>query len=186
MTCKRPAKVCLGDVDGELTELATKLGKPRSLIVRDAVKLYKRAVETGKLSLVMAILDGYVPVTASGVNININIDQLIQNIAETIRQEFRQIKARRIDVNLYAADIDTLRGVFRQILSDVMAGNDVKTAVAKRIQILEKISRKLAKARDHPELSRHYDAVLTVLGALNGNTSYEQAISLLREYALLQ
>lgn len=113
MRCRGRFEVCLGPLDGKLTELATKLGKPRGQVLRDAVTLYAKAVETGKLSLVMAILDGHVPVTATGgVNININIDQLIQNIADTVRQtvagnivKIRLTERERSELRDVAADV---------------------------------------------------------------------------------
>lgn len=52
MTCKKPIHICVGNLDKELEDLAKRLGKPKSQIVRDALMLYIEMSKKGRVVVV--------------------------------------------------------------------------------------------------------------------------------------
>jgi hypothetical protein len=158
--------VCLDeDALRVLEETKTLLKRPASYIISDALKLYNMLLKRGYLHAAWSLAAG-VPIV---VNNNVVNNAPVYNIND-------------LEVNLYAADIEMLRGIFQSILRDVERGADLRTAVASRARALEKAARRM-KTVDHPEVAQWREAALKLLGLLSHKTAREEALKLLKRYA---
>lgn len=183
MPCSSPCRICLPK---EYKVRVSVLGRPLSAVVRDALELYLRLHERGMIYTVLAMLESpQVPISSAAV-VNINIDKIVNNIAERVESIVAQHvdnRRRRVDISMYAADIDTLRGVARQILSDVSSRVDLKTAILQRMEILQRIARRLERLRGVPDAEPHLEVLDALLGVIVGRRDYATALALLKEYA---
>jgi hypothetical protein len=165
MPCEK--KGCLNERAWRLIEkLSALTGRPKSYILSDAAELYYALWAKGLLYVAKQMAESGAPII---VNNNVVNNAPVYNIND-------------LEVNLYAADIEMLRGVFQSILRDVERGVDLRTAVASRARALEKAARRI-KTVDHPEVAQWRDAALKLLGLLSHKTAGEEALKLLKKYA---
>jgi hypothetical protein len=171
MPCKKGRfNACLDEEAlRSLEEARALLKRPASYILSDAVKLYTTLLKRGYLHAAWSMALG-IPIVVNNVNVEKNYGVVSGAVDADL------------EVNLYAADIEMLRGVFQSILRDVERGADLRAAVASRARALEKAARRI-KTVDHPEVAQWRDAALKLLGAINGKTAREEALKLLKKYA---
>ncbi|MGC9051224.1 hypothetical protein, partial [Pyrobaculum sp.] len=97
MPCRARKHVCLDeDALRVLEETKTLLKRPASYIISDALKLYNMLLKRGYLHAAWSLAAG-VPIV---VNNNVVNNAPVYNIND-------------LEVNIYAADIEMLRGVFQ-------------------------------------------------------------------------
>ena len=159
-------------------------GKSLSAVIREALELYVKLRKRGMIYTVLAMLES--PQVPTTMPVVINVDKIINNIAERVESIVAQHvdnRRRRVDISMYAADIDTLRGVARQILSDVSSRVDLKTAILQRMEILQRIARRLERLRGVPEAGPHLEVLDALLGVVVGKRDYASTIATLRGYA---
>ncbi len=172
MPCEK--KGCLNERAWRLVEkLSALTGRPKSYILSDAAELYYALWAKGLLYVAKQMAEGGAGMVVVNNNVNnVNVEKNYGVVGGAVND---------LEVNLYAPDIETLRGIFQSILRDVERGADLRTAVASRAEKIRRVARALKTS--HPEVAQWREAALKLLGLLSHKTAREEALRLLKKYA---
>ncbi|MGC8584314.1 MAG: hypothetical protein ACP5MH_11415 [Thermoproteus sp.] len=170
----------------QLYHVARERRKSINDLVIEALELAVKAMERNVYATILAIVNGEDVKTVVGHNItyNIDVDKIVNVIAERVGEIVsNKIYIKRLDMQLYAADIEALRGIARMILHDIgVRGVDLKTAILLRSKELDKIRRRLAKVKDFDEIRRHWNVITMMNDVVAGKIDYKTVVNTLRAY----